>query len=64
MDRDTLLEHRDRWVREAHPTTARLPRLSIAESRLHRELVEDRLGPRVRLEQELVAWPWVLDQLG
>ena len=64
MDHETLLEHRDRWVHEAHPTAAVLPRLTPAEARLHQELVEDRFGPGIRLEQELISWPWVLERLG
>ncbi|MDO5084300.1 hypothetical protein EII34_10700 [Arachnia propionica] len=64
MDRETLLEHRDQWVREGRPTVASLSRLSPQEGLLYRELVEDRLGSRVRLEQELICWPWALERLG
>jgi putative cytoplasmic protein len=63
MDRATLLEHRPRWVREESPSSVALGRLLAEEGELYRELVEDRLGPRVRLEQELVDWSWALERL-
>lgn len=63
MDRETLLAHRARWVQEQHPTDAPLNRLDTPERQLYRDLVEDRLGVRVRLEQELIDWPWVVRRL-
>jgi hypothetical protein len=63
MDRRTLLAHRDRWVAEPSPTSARLDRLTSEEQALYQDLVTDRLGERVRLEQERIAWTWVTDQL-
>ena len=63
MDRDTLLAHRDRWVREPTPTAARLDRLTDEEAALYAELVEDRHGENVRLEQERVDWGWVLGRV-
>lgn len=56
MDRETLIAHRERWVREDRPATSALTRLTSAEHDLYTDLVTDRLGPRVRLEQELVDW--------
>lgn len=58
MDRDTLTAHRDRWVTEPTPTSATLPRLTIEEASLYDDLVSDRLGVQVRLEQERVDWSW------
>lgn len=63
MDRATLLAHRDRWVREPAPTSARLDRLSTEEADLYADLVSDRLGPAVRLEQERVDWAWASERL-
>ena len=63
MDRATLLQHRDRWVREPAPTAARLDRLTSSEAALYSDLVSDALGPAVRLEQERVDWGWVQDRL-
>lgn len=63
MDHETLLAHRDRWVAEDRPTTAELTRLSAGERELYEMLVEDRLGERVRLEQERIDWGWVQQRL-
>jgi hypothetical protein len=63
MDRQTLLAHRDRWVREPTPTAATLTRLQPAEAELYEDLVADRLGESVRLEQERVDWAWVRERL-
>jgi hypothetical protein len=58
MDYTTLDAHRDRWVVETSPTRARLSRLHPNEAHLYEDLVTDRLGDRVRLEQERVDWTW------
>ena len=63
MDRDTLLAHRDRWVVEASPTAARLNRLTVDEEALYHDLITDRLGRRIRLEQERIDWAWVAERL-
>ena len=59
MDRETLVQHRDRWGREPSPTAVRLDRLTPDEAALYSDLVSDRLGDAVRLEQERVDWAWV-----
>jgi hypothetical protein len=59
MDGQTLLAHRDRWVRDPSPTAARLTRLDGAEAALYADLVTDRFGESVRLEQERVDWAWM-----
>lgn len=63
MDRDTLLVHRDRWVVEVRPATSVLPRLRSDEKDLYEDLVSDRLGDRVRLEQERIDWAWARERL-
>ena len=63
MDRDTLLEHRERWVTEPTPTNAALPRLTAAEQSVYEDLVTDRFGHAVRLEQERIDWKWALERL-
>ncbi len=63
MDRDTLLAHRDRWVTEERPTRAALTRLTPDERDLYEDLVSDRFGDRVRLEQERVDWAWAAQRL-
>ena len=59
----TPLAHRDRWGREPTPTLARLDRLTLEEAGLYGELVEDRHGACLRLEQERLDWRWVLERL-
>jgi hypothetical protein len=58
MDRDTLLAHRPLWVQEPQASRflGELTRLTDAEQGLYRDLRDDRLGERVRLEQERVAF--------
>lgn len=63
MDDATLLAHRERWGQEAAPTRAALGRLTAAESAVYDDLVSDRHGERVRLEQERVDWAWATDRL-
>ncbi|WP_417564749.1 Wadjet anti-phage system protein JetD domain-containing protein [Microbacterium sp.] len=58
MDRETLLAHRDRWGHEPSPTDAGLTRLDAAEQALYEDLVTDRFGVGVRLEQERIDWDW------
>lgn len=58
MDRATLLAHRERWGTEDVPTSARLRHLTADEHALYVDLVEDRLGDKVRLEQERIDWSW------
>ncbi len=63
MDRPTLLAHRDRWGSESSPTRARLDHLQAAEQALYTDLVEDVYAPSLRLEQERLAWSWVVDAM-
>jgi hypothetical protein len=63
MDRDTLLAHRERWGSEGTPTAARLDRLTDEEAALYADLVGDRYGEAVRLEQERIAWDWAMLRL-
>jgi len=59
MDRDTLLAHRHAWVEEPSPTAVDLPHLTPEERSLYDDLRHDRIGERVRLEQERVGFGWV-----
>ena len=63
MDAETLHAHRDRWGRENSPTSAALDRLAADEAAVYDDLVSDRFGERVRLEQERINWAWTLDKL-
>jgi hypothetical protein len=63
MDRETLLAHRPHWVDEQQPTLRDLPRLDAHEAALYDDLRHDRLGSRVRLEQEKIGFQWFKDAL-
>jgi hypothetical protein len=72
MDRATLLAHREQIVGEPTPTSAPLESLTPEEQELYRDLIEDRYGPSVRLEQERIRFslvrqalePWLRDHCG
>jgi hypothetical protein len=61
MDRDTLMMHRDLWTEELSGTRVLrdLPTLDPHEQALYDDLRNDRLGDRVRLEQERVKYQLV-----
>jgi hypothetical protein len=63
MDCDTLLAHRSQWGSEPSPTNRRLANLTVDEEALYRDLVEDRYGRAVRLEQERVRFSWLHESL-
>jgi hypothetical protein len=56
MDPETLLSHRHFWVTEDQPHLKPLGRLAPAELTLYDDLRYDRLGDRVRLEQERISF--------
>jgi hypothetical protein len=56
MDHDTLLAHRRQWATEQNPTRRLLTHLTDAEQSLYQDLVADRYGAGVRLEQERVLF--------
>jgi len=63
MDRETLLVHRSLWVNEAVPHDAPLARLTDAERALFEDLRFNRIGERVRLEQERISFGWLQQAL-
>jgi hypothetical protein len=56
MDRRTLLAHHDQLVVEPNATDAALGSLTPEEQELYRDLIEDRYGSSVRLEQERIRF--------
>jgi len=64
MDRETLLAHRAHWGEEPDPVHHDLPRLRDEEAAVYDDLRRNRLQPRLRLEQERVAYGWLLERLG
>lgn len=65
MDRATLDAHRQLWTREPKDRrfSGRLDRLTHSESQLYETLRDDRLGERIRLEQERIGFGWVQGRL-
>ncbi|MGF1599848.1 MAG: Wadjet anti-phage system protein JetD domain-containing protein [Acidimicrobiales bacterium] len=63
MDRRTLLDHRHLWVSEGRQERRTLPRLTAEEADLYDDLRWDRLGERIRLEQERVGYRYLLAAL-
>lgn len=63
MDQQTLLAHEARWGQEPSPTSALLSNLDANETALYADLVSDRYGSALRLEQERIDWDWVVEQL-
>ena len=59
MDRGTLLAHRHAWVSEPEPAKFPPSHLKPDERALYDDLLEDRLGPSVRLEQERIGFGWL-----
>lgn len=59
MNRDTLMAHRSLWGREDAPCCTELSRLDQEEQALFDDLVHDRLGEKVRLEQERVSYAFL-----
>jgi hypothetical protein len=63
MDRETLMAHRSLWVQETAPHDRPLARLTDAERSLFEDLQFDRVGEKVRLEQERISFGWVQQAL-
>ena len=59
MDRETLMLHSSQWVHEPAAVITDLPRLHEVETVLYDDLRTNRLGERIRLEQERIAFAWV-----
>jgi hypothetical protein len=59
MDRETLMAHRSLWVQEQDPSSVELSTLTAPEISLYDDLRRNRLGDRVRLEQERIGFGWV-----
>jgi len=59
MNRETLVAHRSLWVHEQAPYRAALSHLEPDEQALFDDLLYDRLGEKVRLEQERVSYAFL-----
>lgn len=56
MDRHTLMDHRELWGTEQSPHRRDLHRLTTDERELYDDLRDNRVGPRIRLEQERIRF--------
>jgi hypothetical protein len=63
MDGETLLAHRVHWGEEPAPARHPLPRLTLEEAAVYDQLRFDRHQPKLRLEQERVAFGWLTERL-
>ena len=59
MDAATLMAHKSHWGDEPQPESRDLPRLNAAELGVYNTLRDNRLRPRLRLEQERIGFGWV-----
>jgi hypothetical protein len=64
MDEATLVANLDRTVTEETPLDEELRYLTRPEQRLYRDLVEDRFGVAVRLEQERISLANLIADVG
>lgn len=63
MDRQTLLQHRSFWGSEKQPVERKLDRLNAEEQALYRELLNQSHATHLRLEQERIRFPLLLQAL-
>lgn len=59
MDHATLMAHEALWGDEDDQVLRDLPRLTAAERALFDELRDNRIGKKLRLEQEMIGFGWV-----
>lgn len=64
MDRATLTAHEALWGEEGDQVHHDLFRLTADERALFNDLRDNRIQQNLRLEQERVAFPWVIDAIG
>ncbi|MDT8410715.1 MAG: DUF2220 family protein [Wenzhouxiangellaceae bacterium] len=65
MDRATLDAHRPLWTQEPKDRrfSGQLRRLTHSEGQLYETLRDDRIGERIRLEQERIGFGWLKERL-
>ncbi len=56
MDKETLLAHRQLWGEESKPTSRDLDHLRPQETELYQEIIDNRYGKNLRLEQERIGF--------
>lgn len=63
MNRNTLLAHQQFWVLEARQEKSDLKHLTQDELQLYNDLRHNHFGEQIRLEQERIAYNYVLEAL-
>lgn len=63
MDQQTLLQHRNFWGSEGRPQQRQLKRLNREEQMLYQELLNQSHAANLRLEQERIRFPLLLQYL-
>lgn len=63
MDRDTFLAFKALWTVERSPANRDLDRLTPEELALYNDLRDNKLGTRLRLEQERIGFSWIRERL-
>lgn len=63
MDRDTFLAFKVLWTVERSPANRDLGRLTPDELALYNDLRDNKLGTRLRLEQERIGFNWIRERL-
>ena len=63
MDHATLMAHAAQWGTEPQPVLRDLPRLTAVENAVYNQLRDNRLGSKLRLEQERIGFGWLQQAL-
>ena len=63
MDRGTFLAFKTLWTAERAPANRDLDRLTPGELALYNDLRDNKLGTRLRLEQERIGFGWIEEHL-
>ncbi len=63
MDRDTFVAFKTLWTSERSPANRDLDRLTPKELTLYNDLRDNKLGTRLRLEQERIGFGWIENRL-
>ncbi|OQY35714.1 MAG: hypothetical protein B6241_00555 [Spirochaetaceae bacterium 4572_59] len=63
MDRECFLNHKAHWGREDKPAPSVAKALTSDEAQLMKDLIDNRYGEKLRLEQEFIPYEYVIDKL-
>lgn len=63
MNRETLTAHKEQWVNESASVNATLENLTEEELSLYKDLIDNKYGDSVRLEQEVISYDRLINCL-